>query len=156
MHLLGKDLECIAVTPTNDTINLIKINNWDFEWQGFYFYKNFIKIPEGSIIYAKGNYDNTVSVTNPNPVTVQSGLNTEDEMFIFLFQFLPYQLGDENILIENNTTTSTENISTYDDFKSRKIIKTVDFLGRKSKPKLNTPLFYIYDNGTVEKKITID
>ena len=23
MHLLGKDMECIAVTPTNDTINLI-------------------------------------------------------------------------------------------------------------------------------------
>ena len=84
MHLLGKDLECIAVTPANDTINLMKINNWDFEWQGCYFYKTFIKIPAGSMIYAKGNYDNTVSVTNPNPVTVQSGLNTEDEMFIFL------------------------------------------------------------------------
>ena len=52
MHLLGKDLDCIAVTPTNDTINLIKINNWDFEWQGFYFYKAFIKIPAGSMIYA--------------------------------------------------------------------------------------------------------
>ena len=88
MHLLGKDLQCMAVTPTNDTINLIRINNWDFEWQGFYFFQTFIKIPAGSMIYAKGNYDNTVSATNPNPVTVQSGLNTEDEMFIFIFQFL--------------------------------------------------------------------
>jgi len=87
MHLLGKDMECMAVTPTNDTINLIKINNWDFDWQGFYFYKTFLKIPAGSMIYAKGNYDNTVSATNPNPVTVQSGLNTEDEMFIF-FDFI--------------------------------------------------------------------
>ena len=26
MHLLGKDIECYAITPTNDTINLIKIN----------------------------------------------------------------------------------------------------------------------------------
>ena len=33
MHLLGKDLICYAVTPSNDTINLIKINNWNFEWQ---------------------------------------------------------------------------------------------------------------------------
>ena len=93
MHLLGKDLECYAVTPTNDTINLVRINNWDFEWQGFYFFEKFVKIPEGSMIYAKGNYDNTVSATNPNPVTVQSGFNTNDEMFIVGFGFLPYQLG---------------------------------------------------------------
>ena len=154
MHLLGKDLECIAVTPTNDTINLIKINNWDFEWQGFYFYKNFIKIPEGSIIYAKGNYDNTVSVTNPNPVTVQSGLNTEDEMFIFLFQFLPYQLGDENIPIDNNTTTSAYNspISTI----KGDLLKIVDILGRTSKKIKNQALLYIYDDGRVEKKIIIE
>ena len=62
------------------------------------------------MIYAKGNYDNTVSATNPNPVTVQSGFNTEDEMFIVGFGFLPYQLGDENIFIENNTITTTDNI----------------------------------------------
>ena len=43
MHLLGKQMECIAVTPTNDTINLVRVNNWDFEWQGFYFYKKFLK-----------------------------------------------------------------------------------------------------------------
>ena len=39
MHLLGKDMEIFAVTSTNDTINLIKINKWDFEWQGAYFKK---------------------------------------------------------------------------------------------------------------------
>ena len=44
--------------------------------------------------------------TNPNPVTVQSGLNTEDEMFIFIFQFLPYQLGDDNISIENGSIST--------------------------------------------------
>ena len=153
MHLLGKDLDCIAVTPTNDTINLIKINNWDFEWQGFYFYKTFIKIPAGSMIYAKGNYDNTVSATNPNPVTVQSGLNTEDEMFIFIFQFLAYQLGDENISIENNTTTNTYNnpINTS----KGELLKITDILGRETKGK-NQPLFYIYDDGTVEKRIVIE
>ena len=45
MHLLGKDMEIFAVTSTNDTINLIKINKWDFEWQGAYFFKKFIKLP---------------------------------------------------------------------------------------------------------------
>ena len=155
MHLLGKDMQCIAVTPTNDTINLIRINNWDFEWQGFYFYKTFIKIPAGSMIYAEGNYDNTVSATNPNPVTVQSGLNTEDEMFIFIFQFLPYQLGDENISIENGSFSTNMHESTTIS-SLRELLKITTILGQSTKPKPNTPLFYIYDDGTVEKRIVVE
>ena len=155
MHLLGKDLECFAVTSTNDTINLIKINNWDFEWQGFYFFQKFIKIPAGSIIYAKGNYDNTASASNPNPVSVSAGLNTEDEMFIFIFQFLPYQLGDENISIENGSiSTNIHEATTISSL--RKLLKITTILGQSTKPKPNTPLFYIYDDGTVEKRIIID
>jgi hypothetical protein len=155
MHLLGKDLECFAVTSTNDTINLIKINNWDFEWQGFYFFQKFIKIPAGSIIYAKGNYDNTASASNPNPVSVSAGLNTEDEMFIFIFQFLPYQLGDENISIENGSiSTNIHEATTISSL--RELLKITTILGQSTKPKPNTPLFYIYDDGTVEKRIIID
>jgi len=155
MHLLGKNLECIAVTPTNDTINLVKINNWDFEWQGSYFFENFLKIPAGSMIYAKGNYDNTLSATNPNPVAVQSGLNTEDEMFIFIFQFLPYQLGDENISIENGSiSTNIQEETTNSSL--RELLRITTILGQSTKPKPNTPLFYIYDDGTVEKKIVIE
>jgi hypothetical protein len=155
MHLLGKDMECIAVTPTNDTINLIRINNWDFEWQGFYFYKTFIKIPAGSMIYAKGNYDNTVSATNPNPVTVQSGLNTEDEMFIFIFQFLPYQLGDENISIDNGLVSNNFNDAVTTS-SSRELLKIINSLGQSITPKANMPLYYIYDDGSVEKRMTIE
>ncbi len=39
---------------------------------------------------------------------------------------------------------------------NRKLQKTVDMLGKETKPKTNTPLIEIYDDGTVEKKITID
>ena len=155
MHLLGKDMECIAVTPTNDTINLIRINNWDFEWQGFYFYQTFLKIPAGSMIYAKGNYDNTVSATNPNPVNVLSGLNTEDEMFIFIFQFLPYQLGDENISIDNGSI-STNILEETTNSSFRELLKITTILGQSTDPKPNTPLLYIYDDGTIEKKIVIE
>ena len=155
MHLLGKDMACFAVTPLNDTINLIRVNNWDFEWQGFYFFKNFIKLPAGSMIYASGSYDNTVSSTNPNPVTVQSGLNTEDEMFIFLFQFLAYQMGDENISIENGAV-STNTFGGIVDFSVKELLETTNIIGQAIRPKNNTPLFYIYDDGTVEKKIIIE
>ena len=155
MHLLGKDLECIAVTPTNDTINLVKINNWDFEWQGDYYFEKFLKIPAGSMIYAKGNYDNTVSTSNPNPINVQSGFNTQDEMFVFIFQFLPYQTGDENIFINSGLISSNFN-NEVTASSSRELLKIINSLGQSAKPKANMPLYYIYDDGTVEKKIIIE
>jgi hypothetical protein len=36
------------------------------------------------------------------------------------------------------------------------LIKVVDILGRETKPVINTPLFYIYDDGKVEKKIIVE
>jgi hypothetical protein len=40
---------------------------------------------------------------------------------------------------------------------TKKLIKIVDVLGRKTnKLKTNTPLFYIYDDGSVEKKIVVE
>tara|TARA_B000000565_G_scaffold178068_1_gene135007 strand:+ start:221 stop:979 length:759 start_codon:yes stop_codon:yes gene_type:complete len=36
------------------------------------------------------------------------------------------------------------------------LVKIIDFLGRKSKGVKNQPLFYIYDDGTVEKKIIFE
>ena len=39
---------------------------------------------------------------------------------------------------------------------NRKLQKTVDLIGRETKGKKNEPLFYIYDDGTVEKKLIIE
>ena len=39
---------------------------------------------------------------------------------------------------------------------SKKLLKIVDVLGREAKPKKNTPLFYIYNDGTLEKKIILE
>ena len=39
---------------------------------------------------------------------------------------------------------------------TKQIISIIDVLGRKSKPKPNVPLFYRYDDGTVEKRIVIE
>ena len=41
-------------------------------------------------------------------------------------------------------------------FINRKIVKIVDVLGRSSTSLKNMPLFYIYDDGSIEKKIIID
>ena len=39
---------------------------------------------------------------------------------------------------------------------NKELLKITDILGRETKGKKNQPLFYIYDDGTVEKRITID
>ena len=48
-------------------------------------------------------------------------------------------------------STTTINMNT-----KKNMIKIVDFLGQKNSLNKNRPLLYIYDDGTVEKKITID
>ena len=44
----------------------------------------------------------------------------------------------------------------FENRRGRKLTKITDILGRESKEKSNVPFFYIFDDGTVEKKITID
>jgi len=49
------------------------------------------------------------------------------------------------ILFDDNITTEYKNI-----------LKVVDVLGKETKEKRNTPLLYIYDDGTIEKKIIVE
>jgi hypothetical protein len=37
-----------------------------------------------------------------------------------------------------------------------KLLKIIDVLGRETEPKKNTPLFYLYDDGEVEKRIIVE
>jgi hypothetical protein len=87
-HLLGKDWTVYAVTPANDTLNLISIPDWDFNWQSIYYFKSPLVIPAGSVLHAYGTYDNTTNnpfnPSNP-PVTVTWGEGTNDEMFYLPF-----------------------------------------------------------------------
>jgi len=104
MHLIGKEITSFAVTPTNDTIPFERIKNWDFEWQGFYNFKNILKIPTGSVMYAEATFDNTSNNPhNPNdpPQLILPGESTTDEMFLVFFQYLPYEQGDENLILDD-------------------------------------------------------
>ena len=53
----------------------------------------------------------------------------------------------------NGNITSTFNIPINP---NRKLEKTVDILGKETKPNTNTPFIEIYDDGTVEKRIVIE
>lgn len=114
MHLLGRDCRAFAVTPKGDTINLIKLEKWDFHWQGGYTYKNPVRIPRGSKLQYIASYDNTINnLNNPNnpPKEVRWGEATTDEMLLCYFHWLPYQPGDESINMETTLPTSVTETS---------------------------------------------
>ena len=57
--------------------------------------------------------------------------------------------------LDNNLKNSTSNITNTQSETKNKLIKIVDILGRDRNTKNNTLLFYIYNNGTVEKKMIL-
>ena len=75
-------------------------------------------------------------------------------MFVFIFQFLDYQLGDENILLEN-TSVSTDIFNLPTPIFNKSLINITNLMGQKTNKKYNKPLLYIYDDGSVEKKIIV-
>ena len=56
----------------------------------------------------------------------------------------------------NDLPCATLSIEDYQGKDTRKLIEIVDVLGRESEQLKNQPIFYIYDDGTVEKKIIIE
>lgn len=108
-HLICKDWLVFAKTPAGDTIPLIKINNWDFHWQGFYTFQKLIFIPIGSTLFGYATYDNTANNPhNPNspPQNIHVGEATTDEMMLVYFSYLIYQPGDENMVLDSTILNS--------------------------------------------------
>jgi len=103
-HLLCKSIIYYAVNPGVDTIPLVRINKWDFEWQEYYTFKKLVKIPAGYKLFSKHVYDNTTNnPNNPNnpPITVYSNVGTHDEMLFDGMMYLAYQQGDELVDIQS-------------------------------------------------------
>jgi len=85
MHLLGREMT-VQMTPFGGTPQcLIDIQDWDFNWQGAYRYKEPVRIPAGARISLSAYYDNSSNnPLNPNdpPRPVSWGEATTDEMCI--------------------------------------------------------------------------
>jgi hypothetical protein len=109
MHLLGKNWEVYIENPDGTKTNLIKINDWDFNWQGGYYFDRYKVAKKGSKIKAFATYDNTVN--NPNnpynpPKIVSWGERTKDEMYYLPLLYVPYKEGDEKIIFDNHISAS--------------------------------------------------
>ena len=69
-------------------------------------------------------------------------------------------LSDMNSTCTNPVTIILQNgmlnLTGITNHSNKKLIKTIDFLGREIIPKLNVPLIKIYDDGSIERKIVIE
>ena len=100
MHLIGKNFRAFAITPEGEVVNLVKIDNWEFNWQMTYQFKKLLKIPAGSTFIVEATYDNSAeNPENPNipPKDISYGWGTKDEMLNLVLYYLDYKEGDENI-----------------------------------------------------------
>lgn len=98
MHLLGRQIKVEYAEFRKDPRPGVFIDNWDFNWQGFYNYKEPVPIPALTDVRLSCVFDN--SPNNPrnpsNPVKpVRWGEGTEDEMCI---AFLGVTFDRENML----------------------------------------------------------
>ncbi|MCF7763009.1 MAG: tetratricopeptide repeat protein [Verrucomicrobia bacterium] len=91
-HYLANRMEAWAMLPDGGRRDLIRIENWDFNWQDEYRYARPLGLPAGTVVSMRYWYDNSAdNPRNPNspPQRVVYGQNSSDEMAELLLQVLP-------------------------------------------------------------------
>lgn len=100
-HYLGKQLHGVATLPDGTKQWLVRIPDWDFNWQGDYTFVHPVFLPKGTTISMNYTFDNsTNNPRNPSqpPQRVKYGVNSSDEMAELWLQVLPRNPGDAAIL----------------------------------------------------------
>ena len=88
-HYICKSMKAVATLPSGEKRRLFRIDDWDFNWQGRYFYKDKVRLPKGTRVDSEIVYDN--SAQNPRqqfdpPRKVRWGLQSTDEMGSVIFE----------------------------------------------------------------------
>ena len=99
MHYLGRRVEAGATLPDGREEPLLRIDDWDFDWQDEYRYREPVHLPAGTRLRVRFTFDNSAAnPRNPHdpPVTVGFGPRAADEMAELLLQVLP--VGDPEAL----------------------------------------------------------
>ena len=98
-----------------------------------------------------GNNTNMVFYADNNPNL--TCINVDD----IAWSTANWTVYDDNIDSQHYFSTSCPPPTSIQEHSTnKKLLKVTDILGREVNEKRNTPLFYIYDDGTVEKKINIE
>jgi len=102
-HYLGRLLEVYATLPSGERKWLLRIPEWNLNWQSVFRYREPVFLPKGSVISMRYHYDNTgANPRNPNhpPIRVVAGNHANDEMAHLWLQILPRGPGDHRRVVE--------------------------------------------------------
>lgn len=82
-HYLAKDMQIFAKLPNGEKQGLLRIPDWDFNWQSDFRYEKPLPLSAGSTLVMRYSYDNSAeNFRNPfdPPRRVSIGWNSSDEM----------------------------------------------------------------------------
>ena len=138
-------LQTIATNTVLDSLVTWNIFNAEFSSQQFPDFQNLSSNYE-SVLWDFG--DGTFSTDeNPNHMYTSDGTYT-----VTLTAFT-----NNNCMQDTATAEITIYPTTVNEVDNKKsVVKITDVMGREVKSTKNTPLFYLFDDGTVEKRIIVD
>jgi tetratricopeptide (TPR) repeat protein len=102
-HYLGKVMEGYATLPDGTRKWIVRITDWDLNWQGVYRLKEPLPLPKGTVVSMRYHYDNSAeNLRNPHspPVEVKGGNQATDEMGHLWLQVLPAGEGDQRAVLQ--------------------------------------------------------
>jgi hypothetical protein len=91
MHLLGRKISVDATLPSGTTQSMVRIEDWDFNWQDTYTFREPMRLPKGTKLRIEARFDN--SSANPRqpvpiPRRVGWGEATTDEMCVAIVGYI--------------------------------------------------------------------
>jgi tetratricopeptide (TPR) repeat protein len=101
-HYRARQIEGFAKLPDGKTKWLIRIPDWDFDWQDTYRYVEPLSLPKGTTLTMRYTYDNsTANPRNPQlpPQRVRWGQNSTDEMGDLWIQVVAHSAADLDVLM---------------------------------------------------------
>jgi hypothetical protein len=103
-HYLAKRMRVFSRLPDGHELELLRIDDWDFNWQDEYTFKTPPLLPSGSTLQMEFSYDNSAhNERNPNhpPERVRTGTRSVDEMGNVTFQAMPVHPEQLDALLES-------------------------------------------------------
>jgi hypothetical protein len=92
MHLIGREFRVTANPPRGEPSSLLRIDDWDFNWQTYYQHAAPVRLAAGTRIVMEAVHDNSAdNIRNPSrpPQRVRWGEQTTDEMALAFLQVMP-------------------------------------------------------------------
>ena len=103
-HFLGADLQAFAALPDGSRRWLVRIADWDFDWQDEYRFADPVSLPRGTTLHMRYVYDNSAAnPRNPShpPRRVRYGRGSTDEMAELVVQVVTRTRADHDVLAQD-------------------------------------------------------